>query len=200
MVAHSRYDTDDRDIDPVTGIFKNKLGFSTQESLDEAELALLDDTYEYFRSLLDRGEIVFDVTLLFALHEYFLSTLYDWAGKMRQVDISKPGIQFAAARFLGQSVQAFSTRLDALLPVKNEPAAITAAKLSEIHNELNILHPFRDGNGRTIRMFIDLLALGASYEPIDWSKDKDYMSACRAGVTNNQPMSDYILAGLHKEK
>jgi len=78
-----------------------------------------------------------------------------------------------------------------------------ATKLAFIHNELNVIHPFREGNGRTLRLFLDLISNNISYLPIEWSKStiKTYFDACRAGMKgDNKPMEKVIYKGLIKRK
>lgn len=74
--------------------------------------------------------------------------------------------------------------------------------ISIIHSELNAIHPFREGNGRTIRLFLDLLAVRAGYNPIDWSKyQSKYIVACVEGMIRNyDPMEKIIYAGLTKHE
>ena len=72
-----------------------------------------------------------------------------------------------------------------------------------IHNEFNVIHPFREGNGRTIRLFLDLLAAHLNYDPIDWSKNShnNYIEACIEGMTGNHTkMIKIIRKGLKKQK
>lgn len=65
-----------------------------------------------------------------------------------------------------------------------------AEKLAIIHNEFNAVHPFREGNGRTIRLFIDLLLISIGHETLDYSNiEKKYISACIMGMSkNHKPM------------
>ena len=86
-------------------------------------------------------------------------------------------------------------------PGKNDSKKALAHKLAIVHNELNAIHPFREGNGRAIRLFIDLLAMDLGYQPIDYGKSdkKKYFEACRAGMSlNHKKMGLIFFLGLKK--
>ena len=87
MAGHSRYNVTNKRAGIEKGVLKNKLGISSQKELEDAETILLADTYEFFLSKESIGKATFDVEFLFSIHKYFLNTLYDWAGKKREVDI-----------------------------------------------------------------------------------------------------------------
>lgn len=79
--------------------------------------------------------------------------------------------------------------------------ATVAKKLAIIHNEFNVIHPFREGNGRTIRLFLDLLVGNIGYQPIDCGKkpDAEYLKACNAGASGKHgAMAQVIKKGLKK--
>lgn len=61
-----------------------------------------------------------------------------------------------------------------------------------IHNEFNAVHPFREGNGRTIRLFLDLMVADLGFRPVDWSA-KDYMDACQRGMSQDHSMMAKII-------
>lgn len=199
MAEHSRYHVSDSAAGLDTNIFKNKLGLKTKKKLDEAEGLLLADTYTHFFDLLKEGKIVFDLSLLFSIHHYFFHTLYTWAGKLRTVDISKGGMLFAPTKYLNQSLKQFEAILKKQVIKSSDSKDTVAKKLAIIHNELNVIHPFREGNGRTIRLFLDLLATSAGYQPIDWSKKPhpEYLHACIAGASGKHAaMRKIIKKGL----
>jgi cell filamentation protein len=72
---------------------------------------------------------------------------------------------------------------------------IISEKLAIIHCEFNAIHPFREGNGRTIRLFLDLLAVNSKYKLIDYSKSPqtNYIKACIAGMQKNYAKMQNIL-------
>ena len=103
MVVVSRYNVGVDESD----ILKNKLGITDQNELVDAETILLRDTYDHFLKLLYDGELNVDLDLLFEIHKYFLGTLYSWAGKIRNVDMSKNFALFAPAKYIKNSLKEF---------------------------------------------------------------------------------------------
>jgi cell filamentation protein len=199
MAEPSRYSTDDESKD----VLKNKLGISNESDLHEAENILLKDSYRYFLDELEKNTVTFSSDLLTQIHHHFLGSLYPWAGKFRTVDISKGSILFASSRFIPELLKNFDKQLLKHLPKKDDSKKEISEKLSFIHNELNAIHPFREGNGRTLRLFLDLLAIDTGYEPINYSASsmKSYFDACKAGMAgNNKPMEKFIYKGLTKLK
>lgn len=83
------------------------------------------------------------------------------------------------------------------IPTSSDSLVVLADKLATIHNEFNVVHPFRDGNGRTIRLFLDLLVNTLGFEPINYGDRAAYLTACVAGAkANHQPMQEVVQKGL----
>lgn len=182
-------------------LLPNKLGLQTQYSLDNAEAILYVETYEYFLKKLKPVMLVFNVALLFEIHKLFLGTLYTWAGKIRTVEISKGTTLFCASKFIKTMLEDFEKLLEAHVPTSKDSKKVAAEKLALIHCEFNAIHPFREGNGRTIRLFLDLMVLSCGYDFIDFTKSstKEYMEACIAGMkTDYSKMERVIFKGLKK--
>lgn len=195
MAEHSRYNISGGEAEPL----KNKLGITDQKALEDVETILLQDTYLHFFALLKARRLQFNVKLIFAIHTYFLSTLYTWAGKTRTVEISKDGILFCASSHIKKALQNFAQILREKLPSQKNSKSEVSKKLATIHCEFNAIHPFREGNGRTIRLFLDLLGANYGYGLIDYSKIKKtaYIKASVAGMQKNySKMQKIISAGL----
>lgn len=202
MAGHSRYNISKQGAGIQKGILKNKLGITTQKQLDDTETILLSDAYTHFFELHEMGKLVAELQLLFDIHAYFLGPLYSWGGKVRTVDISKDNILFAPSHNIESALSDFEKIFNKNLPQLSDSKRIVAAKLAFIHVELNAIHPFREGNGRTIRLFLDLLAAHAGYHPIDWGKKskKVYFKACVLGMTKEYgPLTHLIFGGLSKK-
>ena len=199
MVELSRYNVSDEQAGIDQGVLKNKLGYTTQKDLNDAETILQIDAYKYFFDLTQNRQFVFDTDLLFEIHKYFFEALYGWAGTVRSVDISKGEMLFAPARYILSSLEELNRIIRNNIPVSSDSIKQIAEKLALIHNEFNVVHPFRDGNGRAIRLFLDLLGYTLGYNPIDYGDRKEYLAACVAGaLKNNDPMRKIIAAGLQK--
>jgi cell filamentation protein len=200
MAGVSRYNVGGDEA--ASGVLRNKLGIKDQKALEDTETVLFSDTYEYFLEKSEAGKLKFDVNLIFDIHKYFLDPLYGWAGKIRNVQISKDGVLFAKAEHIESAMKDFNKLLKKQLPEKNDSKSAVSEKLAVIHCEFNAIHPFREGNGRTIRLFLDLLALENGYELIDFGKTKKkaYIKACVAGISRDySKMKTVIYKGLKKK-
>lgn len=201
MVVPSRYLVSDETAGISKGILINKLGIKNQKGLDNAETILLTDAYSHFFELLKNSKVKFNLALLFEIHRYFLGHLYDWAGKVRAVNISKDDMFFVPVKFLDNALIEFSGILRRELLISTNDKSVLSKKLAIIHNEFNAIHPFREGNGRTIRLFLDLLAVNFGYDPIGWGKEPKtvYFDACIKGVNGEHgAVAKLIKGGLKK--
>lgn len=198
MVEHSRYNVGG---DEGNSILKNKLGIADQKTLEDIETILLSDAYKHFFDLHKSKKLKFDLNLIFQIHEYFLSTLYIWAGRIRIVEISKDGILFCASSQIKKHLKQFEKIIKNNLPSKKDSKKTLSKKLSIIHCEFNAIHPFREANGRTIRLFLDLLAIDNGFSLLDYSKfQKDeYIRACIGGMNkDNTKMQKLIYKTISK--
>ena len=195
MAEHSRYSVGSEEQE----VLPNKLGITDQEDLDNAEALLLPDAYNHFLYLLGDNKLKFNDRLILEIHKYFLSPLYSWAGKSRTVQISKGGMLFCPSLQIPKELKKFDDLLKQNSPLLSDTQKIISQKLAVIHCEFNAIHPFREGNGRTIRLFLDLLALNAGFNMIDYSKSshQSYIQACIAGMQKDYTkMRKIILRGL----
>ncbi len=110
------------------------------------------------------------------IHAYLFGGLYDFAGKIRQKNISKGGFQFAVSHFLG----------DTLKQIEAMPES-TFDEIVNKYVEMNIAHPFMEGNGRSTRIWLDLILKKRLKKCVDWSKisKKDYMNAMMLSPTKS---------------
>jgi cell filamentation protein len=93
------------------------------------------------------------------IHAYLFGGLYDFAGQIRQKNISKGGFQFAVSRFLGETLR----QIEAM-------PETTFNEIVEKYVEMNIAHPFMEGNGRSTRIWLDLILKKRLKKCVDWSK------------------------------
>jgi cell filamentation protein len=104
------------------------------------------------------------------LHALWLGPIYPWAGEFRSVDIGKGGFQFAHARLIqGLMAELERGALNRHTPCRPTDDATVALALAEVHAELILVHPFREGNGRLARLLALLMALQAGLPPLDFS-------------------------------
>ncbi|MFA6548157.1 MAG: Fic family protein [Candidatus Magasanikbacteria bacterium] len=199
MPTPSRYDVDEKSAGLEGDILKNKLGITDQKTLSDTETVLLSDAYFYFLRELEKNDFVFDVDLIFKIHKYFLGTLYSWAGEVRKINISKDNSFFIPAQYLSKALAELDKIIIKNLPRPKDKKSELANKLAEIVCEFNAIHPFREGNGRVIRLFVDLLLVRNNYKMFDYSKisTKKYILACVAGMKKDyDKMTDIFKMGL----
>ena len=104
------------------------------------------------------------------LHTLWLSPIYSWAGVYRSVDIGKGGFQFARARLIPNLMATLERdTLKKHTPCRPADDATLAFALAEVHAELILVHPFREGNGRLARLLTLMMALQAGLPPLDFN-------------------------------
>lgn len=110
----------------------------------------------------------FDTSHLKEIHRYIFQDVYDWAGELRTVNISKPGAIFPPPQFLRQSLDTLFAELTGENHLEDLTSTAWAERASYYLGELNAIHPFREGNGRTQREFIRELAFAGGHRLV-WS-------------------------------
>lgn len=150
-------------------VLKNKLNISNQIELNKAEEKISKEKAVKF---FDSGKIeklkVGTIKGLQQIHKFLFEDIYDFAGQIRDVNISKGNFRFASVMYLKQSLK----------NIEKMPQS-TFDEIVEKYVEMNIAHPFREGNGRATRIWLDLIFKKELKKVVDWSKiDKeDYLSA-----------------------
>lgn len=162
----SRYDADDTYCYPGTDVLRNKAEITNAEDLD---------AYEGEMSTLRSIEILenpiagqFDLAHLQRIHLALFQDVYDWAGKIRTVDISRGNSRFANVRFIESAANNIFNRLARENWLKGLDADSLSKRLAHYLSEINALHPFREGNGRVQRIFISQLSQSAGFQ-LDYS-------------------------------
>ncbi|BDZ83535.1 cell filamentation protein [Claveliimonas bilis] len=165
---------------------KNKLGIS-----DSAELAREEEriskkkAMELFeKGLLDQFEVGTFAGLA-EIHKYLFDEVYDFAGKVRDENIAKGNFRFASVMYLSAALE----HIDKM-------PQTTFDEIIEKYVEMNVAHPFREGNGRSTRIWLDAILKKEIQQVIDWSKvDKeDYLLAME-----RSPIKDVEIKVLLKE-
>ena len=146
--------------------------------------------YSFFESnLVDDAEVGTTKSLQ-QIHAYIFGGLYDFAGQIRQKNISKGGFQFAVSHFLGNTLKQIEAMPEG-----------TFDEIMEKYVEMNIAHPFMEGNGRSTRIWLDLIFKKRIERCVDWSKiDKnDYMNAMVQSSTNSIKLKNLLKSALTDE-
>ncbi|WP_341717422.1 Fic family protein [Micromonospora sp. FIMYZ51] len=171
---------------PGTDCLQNKLGITDADQLSEVEFRLASiREVQASRMIIPGG---YGLDHLQCFHRHLFSDIYPWAGQTRRVDISKPGARFCHWRYIDDQVSTVLGRLsdDGFLLGLRPDAFVEA--LAHYYGELNVCHPFREGNGRTIRSFLRQLAAAAGYL-LDWSElnPEANITACQQHLATTDP-------------
>ena len=153
-------------------------------SLDPIDEQSKRKAYQLYKTNLINEDEVGKTISLKKIHAYLFEGLYDFAGKIRTKTISKGGFVFANGDFLPETLK----------QIDKMPQS-TFNKIVEKYIEMNIAHPFMEGNGRATRIWLDLILIKELKQCIDWSKidKKDYFDAMK-----DSPVSDIKIKALLK--
>lgn len=142
------------------------------------------------------------------MHKDWLDTLYDWAGVYRTVELSKGGFRWPPAYLVEKNMGDFEVDvLQRLTPCRPRSVAEVSLALAQVHAELLLIHPFREGNGRLARWLADLMALQAGCPLPEYGlagrgsvqRRIKYLSAVQNGYAQNyQPLADFFVESLEK--
>ncbi len=138
---------------PGTTVLKNKLKLKTQKELDAFEAEI---TAQRAEEPLPAGKLTYPHYR--AIHKHLFQDVYDWAGKIRTVRISKSGSMFCYPESIDREMSKLFGTLAGQKQFEGTTPAAFATKASHFLAELNAIHPFREGNGRTQLTFLTLLA------------------------------------------
>ncbi len=155
---------------PGTSVLRNRLGITDPDFLDKQERALV-----VLRSRRDVPRGNFDLKHLRAIHRHLFQDIYDWAGELRTVEISKGRQQFQFRKFIETGMADVHDRLVRARVLKGRSAEDFATEAAVILGDINYVHPFREGNGRTQLQYLKQLAEQAGHrldltriEGLDW--------------------------------
>lgn len=181
--------SDDPYVYAGTIVLKNKFGLTDLDELNSIERRLVRVRLE---EGVPRG--AFDLTHLRAIHRHLFQDVYDWAGELRTVEIAKGGHQFQFRQFIATGMNDVHRRLtnSNFLRGLSRRAFVTA--VGPIIGDVNYVHPFRDGNGRTQLLYLEQLADQAGH-PIDLARIRPqrWLDASRAAHNGEYaPMSEEI--------
>lgn len=189
-----RYVTDVLDNDGVIQLAKN---FPNTKAMRFVEWFTNSDetidgkskskAYALFESSLINNIEVGTIKGLQQIHAYLFGGLYDFAGQIRNVNIAKGGFQFAMAQYLPQTFETIEK-----MPEDSFDQII------DKYVEMNIAHPFREGNGRSTRIWLDLILKKRLGRCIDWSlvNKNDYLQVMQTSVANTTSIKELLQTAL----
>ncbi len=155
---------------PGTDVLKNKLDITDPLILHDAERAITTvRTAELLKKPLPK---IFDFATLKSIHKFLFAEIYSWAGQPREVRIAKTSL-FCNPQFIEQSAKDIFADLKRENYLRELDQDTLIERLAYYMGEVNALHPFREGNGRTQRIFFLQLAEAAGYKLAFAQMDKD---------------------------
>ena len=172
-------------------ILKNKLNITNQMELNKAEEQI---SKKAAQQLFDSGKIskipVGTFAGLAKIHKFLFGDIYDFAGKIRDVNVAKGNFRFAPLMYLEHSLKHIDK-----MPQSSFDHII------EKYVEMNIAHPFREGNGRTARIWLDLILKKELGKVVDWNRgDKsEYLSAMERSVVKDIEIKHLLKNALTAE-
>ena len=182
---------DQRGVDELLLVLPGKYRSGFAEWI-QGKLSPLDEqskhrAYELWESpLLDEG-LAGTVEGLRQIHAFLFAGLYDFAGRIRTKNISKGGFQFANCRYFGEIL----ARIEAM-------PETSVSEIIDKYVEMNIAHPFMEGNGRAMRIWLDMLFKKRLHLCVDWQliDKKDYLAAMERSVVDAAPIRELIAGAL----
>jgi cell filamentation protein len=169
-------------------VLQNKLNITNQIELNKAEEKI---SKQKAKQLFESGDInrmeIGTFKGLAQIHAYLFGDIYEFAGKLRDVNIAKGNFRFAPLMYLPQALEHISA-----MPQQSFEQII------EKYVEMNVAHPFREGNGRATRIWLDLILKNEINRVIDWNAvDKaDYLSAMERSVVKDVEIKHLLKAAL----
>lgn len=160
-----------------TNVLKNKLNIKSEEKLKEYETKVV----ALKLASIDKANIkrTFDKNHLINIHKYLFEDVYDFAGKYRKENITKENFRFSEYYYIEDNIDYVFNKIK-IDELKKLSLDELIKKLSEIMTDLNVLHPFREGNGRATREFVRELLNELGYD-IKWFKI-DYNDILKASI------------------
>lgn len=172
---------------------RNKLNIRDADALERAETAFVTAR---MAQKLPSG--LFDLEHLQSIHRHLFQDIYPWAGEVRTVEIAKGSTQFQHRRFIQTGMADIHRRLQSKSYLTNTSIAGFAKEAGQIIGDLNHVHPFREGNGRTQLVYLAQLAMKAGHD-INLSrinKERWLSASIAAHKADYTPMAEEICSAL----
>ena len=185
-------------------VFRNLLGIIDPDEMDRVEARALAKATDILIREYDQ-EHQFCAADICHFHKTWLGEVYEWAGRYRNINITKNDFTFAMVAQLHKLMEQFEqNQLTQYTPCvfKNRKEVVKA--LAETHTELLLIHPFRDGNGRVARLLSTLMALQAGLPLLDFSligehEKQEYITAVQTGMSRNYQSMETLFSEIIKK-
>lgn len=190
------YEWDEYYCYPHSQVLKNKLNITDANELYAAEREIT--SLKIARAIEKKIKGSFDFAHLREIHYFLFCDIYEWAGEIRTVNISK-GNRFCRCDYIEPQINKLLSKLKNENYLKDYDKEKVAERLAYYLGEINVIHPFREGNGRTQRLFIEHLAdsLGYSLDLNLITRDEMLEASVRAFALDYRLMEEIISKALH---
>jgi cell filamentation protein len=189
-------------------VLRNRLGVHRKMEMDRLEFEALVVTQEKYLGRVGPGTRL-TAEMLCRMHSDWLGGIYEWAGHYRTVELAKGGFRWPPAFRVAQNMSVFEKgALARCTPCRPDSLAEVARSLAEVHAELLLIHPFREGNGRLARWVSDLMALQADLPTPDYGftgpgavkRRTAYLDAVTKGyIRDYEPLAGFFVAALERQ-
>ncbi|MEX2382020.1 MAG: Fic family protein [Opitutales bacterium] len=188
-------------------VLKNRLSIKRKMAMDEAEVSALVRAQATYLDQITNAT-VFTADMICQMHYDWLGEIYPWAGTYRSVELSKGGFSWPPAFRVANNMARFEEQLlKPSTPFRAKSLAKDVIRLAEIHAEILLIHPFREGNGRLARWLADLMCLQADLPQPDYGFvgvgsrkcRRAYLDAVIQGYQKNyRPLADFFRDALER--
>jgi cell filamentation protein len=198
MRKPSKYSTTNKYFYRGTNVLINKLDIKDARLLSDAEAELSAQRLIELDVAPITGQ--FDFEHLKKIHRHIFQDLYDFAGQIRDLDMSKGDTPFAKWQYIEENTTKLLTELKEEDFLRGQTKNVFAKRASYYMAELNVLHPFREGNGRAIREFIRCLALQCGFT-LNWDavSEEEILDASIQSVLYISALTDVILKAISED-
>lgn len=186
-------------LDQITGVLYNKFGITSQAELDDAES---DITSLEIAGLTVNGFPLLGIVSLNTyaqIHKQLFGDIYEWAGEFRTINVAKDSTKFCDYQYIKSEGERIFNELlaeDLLSTITDRKKYIN--RFAYYYSELNMLHPFREGNGRTLRTFMSILAMNSGGHILAWDKmnPQENIAACAYAAYHDESKIERMLAAI----
>lgn len=154
---------------PGSTVLRNKLDIRDETTLSEAEqqlTAIAADNVEF-------NPPPYDLAYLQNIHRRLFADLYEWAGELRTVGMAKQDTRFCQPAFMEQEASKIFKRMATANWFEGMNRADLIVAVADAYSDINVIHPFREGNGRSQRILFEHLIMNAGFEISWWNIGKD---------------------------
>jgi len=178
-----------------TTVLKNRLNITDADELSRVEGEVAALRAETLTPQFDR----FDAVRLCQIHRHLFQDIYDWAGKYRRVDIARNDTLFCTVPRIEPELKKLFNKLESADWLAALPLPEFVNQVADYYCEINVVHPFREGNGRAQRLLFEEIIVNAGFD-VDWAciDRNEWVVANEAGYHGDlQPLLDVFSRAVY---